>query len=213
MTVYTGTLHNFNITSTLADYVVPVNINNIAPGNYKMQMTYTNITAMVRESSGVTFPYNSTGNEISITAGANGSGTAQTTSSYYWFYNWIISSGCFSNRVPVLATVTSSPSVTASANITAVCNGGSVTLTATSSNPNYTYTWTPGNITGSSITVNPTATTTYLVNAQDNTGCAAIDEVDVNVLPASATVTTSTTEICVSDSRVLSLNPSTGYGT
>ncbi len=102
--VYTGTLHNFSITTALAEYTIPVNIA-VAPGNYKMVMTSTGISALVRESGGVTFPYNAPSGSISITAGSNGVGAAQTTSAYYWFYNWVLSSGCESPRTLVTATI------------------------------------------------------------------------------------------------------------
>ncbi len=106
--LYTGTLYNFNVTTALARYTIPVNIT-VPPGNYKMVMTYTGLSNMVRESSGVTFPYNSPNGEVSITAGANGTATAQTTTAYYWFYNWVIGTGCESARQLVTATVNPIP--------------------------------------------------------------------------------------------------------
>lgn len=118
--LYTGTLHNFNITTTLTEYTVPVNIT-VPAGNFKMGMTYTGINNMVRESSGVTFPYNAPSGILSITAGANGTGTAQTTSSYYWFYNWILATGCESPRTAVLATVNAIPGLAATAGGGPVC--------------------------------------------------------------------------------------------
>lgn len=185
--LYTGTLHNFTITNALADYVIPVNIN-VAPGNYKMGMTFTNITSMVRESGGVTFPYNAPSSAISITAGANGSAGAQTTSAYYWFYNWVISTGCSSTRTAVIATVTSAPTVTVSPNVIQ-CEGSSTVLTASSINdPNYTYTWNPGGFVGSTYLVTPAVTTTYTLTAVDssggaNNGCQDIQTVTVTVTP------------------------------
>jgi hypothetical protein len=106
--LFSGTSHSFSITTSLADYLIPVNIA-VPIGNYKMVMTYSGINNMVRESTGVSFPYNSPGNEVSITAGANGSGTAQTTSAYYWFYNWVISKGCESGRTAITATIDNDP--------------------------------------------------------------------------------------------------------
>lgn len=107
--LYTGTLYNFNITTALAEYTIPVNIT-LPPGaNYKMVMTATGVNTLVRESSGVTFPYSSPSNSVNITAGANGTGTAQTTSAYYWFYSWVVSAGCVSARTPVVATINNTP--------------------------------------------------------------------------------------------------------
>lgn len=139
--LYTGTAHTFAIGTTLTVYTVPVNIT-LPPGNYKMAMTYSGITNLVRESGGVTFPYTAPSNAVSITAGANGAGTAQTTTSYYWFYNWVVSSGCESPRTPVTATVTPPATATATASgSTAICQGSSVTLNASPTGAGYNYQW------------------------------------------------------------------------
>ncbi len=81
--LYSGITHAFSVTATATEYRIPANIT-VAPGDYKMVMTSTGINQLVRESSGVTFPYTGPSGAISITAGANGTGTAQTTSAYYW---------------------------------------------------------------------------------------------------------------------------------
>lgn len=47
------------------------------------------------------------------------------------------------------------------------------------------YTWTPGNLTGASVTVNPTATTVYTVTAT-NGFCSATENVTVTVNPVTA---------------------------
>ena len=51
-----------------------------------------------------------------------------------------------------------------------ICKGQTVTLTATGAN---SYVWSPGNLTGASITVAPTATTTYSVTGTNQLGCKA----------------------------------------
>ncbi|MBS1777237.1 MAG: T9SS type A sorting domain-containing protein [Bacteroidetes bacterium] len=102
--LFSGPVYSFNVGTTSAAVTVPVNIT-VPPGNYKMVMSATGVGNLVRESGGVTFPYTALSNAISITAGANGAGTAQTTSAYYWFYAWNISVGCEGTRVPVTATV------------------------------------------------------------------------------------------------------------
>ena len=54
------------------------------------------------------------------------------------------------------------------------CSNGTtqpLTFSATSGNPAYTFSWSPGGSTGSSISVTPAATTEYTVTAQDNAGC------------------------------------------
>lgn len=61
-----------------------------------------------------------------------------------------------------------------------VCNGTSATLTATGG---VSYLWTPGGATTASITVNPTATTLYIVTVTGANGCTATDTVKVTILP------------------------------
>lgn len=77
----------------------------------------------------------------------------------------------------VTATITEPPQLTATvtATPTAVCVGSPVTLicNVTGGNPAYSYTWNPGNLTGNSQTLTPTATTTYSVDVTDANGCTA----------------------------------------
>ncbi|MCC5686419.1 hypothetical protein, partial [Klebsiella pneumoniae] len=68
---------------------------------------------------------------------------------------------CASPRQVVTATVSAAPTITAQASTPVICGNGSTNLSVTSENANYTYVWTPGNLTGAQQTVNPTATTTY----------------------------------------------------
>ncbi|GAB4138644.1 MAG: hypothetical protein Fur0041_13670 [Bacteroidia bacterium] len=78
----------------------------------------------------------------------------------------------------VTVTVTAAPPITVS-NDTALCNGGVATLTASGA---ATYTWQPGNLTGSSITVTPGSTTTYTVTGNTN-NCISTDQVTVTISP------------------------------
>ncbi|QQR94667.1 MAG: hypothetical protein IPJ93_12810 [Bacteroidota bacterium] len=120
---------------------------------------------LIRETSGITYPYTSPSSNVVITSGYI-SGT--TFSTYYWFYDWQISTGCEGVRVPIVATVNPSPAVNIAVQYPTLCTGQSATLTASSSNPDYTYSWTPGG-SGASIVVAPGTTTTYTLNAIDNT--------------------------------------------
>lgn len=78
----------------------------------------------------------------------------------------------------VTVTVTPSPPLTMS-NDTAFCAGGSATLTASGST---TYSWQPGNLTGPSVAVNPSTTTTYTVIGNNN-NCISVDSVTVTIIP------------------------------
>lgn len=60
------------------------------------------------------------------------------------------------------------------------CDGGSTTFTATGGG---SYAWTPGGMTDSVITVNPSTTTSYTVTVTNAQGCSGTSQVDVIVYP------------------------------
>lgn len=78
----------------------------------------------------------------------------------------------------VLVQVTSAPPIVASAD-TALCNGGSATLTVSGA---ATYSWSPGPLAGDSVVVSPVNTTTYVVTGNTN-NCLSTDTVIVTVAP------------------------------
>ncbi len=61
-----------------------------------------------------------------------------------------------------------------------ICLGENATLACSGAS---TYSWTPGNLTGASISVTPNATTTYTVLATTAAGCEATTQVTVAVNP------------------------------
>lgn len=77
--------------------------------------------------------------------------------------------------------VMAAPIINATATPNVVCAGNSVTL---NSGGNATsYTWSNGLGSNSSITINPTTTTTYYVTATGSNGCIATDDIVVTVNP------------------------------
>lgn len=92
--------------------------------------------------------------------------------------------GCSSPPLVIKVNVNPPLNVTAS-NDAAICIGDSVKISAAGSGGNggpYTYTWTPGMQTGSSLTVKPLVSTTYIVTIKDNCGTpTATDSVRVNI--------------------------------
>jgi gliding motility-associated-like protein/uncharacterized repeat protein (TIGR01451 family) len=99
-----------------------------------------------------------------------------TVTTTYTIYG--AAAGCTTTALFTL-TVNTTPTVTASSNPTAVCIGGSATLTA---NGATNYTWTPGALTGTSVVVTPTSTTSYTVNGA-NGNCSGMTAVTVIVNP------------------------------
>lgn len=151
----------------------------LPPGFYNIGLEYTGLT-LVRESSGINYPYNAPSGVLSIVEGAL-SFTSGSQSSYYWFYNWTISKpGCPSERVAVEAVI-SEPVSDAGMNDT-ICAGDAATLTAANGTG---WNWSTGDTTQ---TINPTpaSNNTYSLTITDAYGCTGTpDFVDVvvNVLP------------------------------
>jgi gliding motility-associated-like protein len=91
-----------------------------------------------------------------------------------------------------VSTVTLRPS----ARPATICAGENVALSVIAVGGTLTsYTWNPGNISGTSITVSPVATTTYTISGKDAFGCDAFASILVTVKPipnAAFTVTPAT---------------------
>jgi hypothetical protein len=151
-----------------------------------------------------------------ITGGALGTGTSTL---HYFVYNMNTTTGCSGARVPVVATVIAPPAITVASTASTLCNGESTTLSVTSSNPSYSYTWMPGNISGASTVVTPSSNTVYSLTAIDSSGgtyntCVtqASTAIVVNPVPTAITVTPSSAAICLGSSQVLTATGGTVGG-
>lgn len=103
--------------------------------------------------------------------------------------------------------------MTAAANPVAVCPGTAVQLTATATTGILSsYIWTPGTLSGQSVTVSPTTTTTYTVNGTNAMGCTASAQVTVNVNPVPPAPLVTVTPICSGSTATLQIqSPQAGY--
>lgn len=105
--------------------------------------------------------------------------------------------------------VNPSPPMTTSANPATVCSGGSAVLTAAGAN---TYVWMPGNMTGSSITVNPTTTITYTVTGTTTGGCTGTSTVTVNIFaPTIISLTSNPASVCAGGTVTLDASGAISY--
>lgn len=112
---------------------------------------------------------------------------------------WPAGSGCGSSTSPpVMVTVNQSP-VADAGNTTSVCTGGCTTLTGTGG---VTYSWQPGNLSGSSVNVCPPGTTTYTLYVVDANGCSDSDMVQVNISIPAVTASPSVS-VCNGNSTIL----------
>jgi hypothetical protein len=108
--------------------------------------------------------------------------------------------GCLDTETAVV-TVNSLPTLTVTPASATICAGSSTSFTATGAS---TYTWTPGSVTGSTVSVSPGSTITYTVTGTDGNGCVntATAPVTVNALPT-ITVTPSAVSVCIGSSATL----------
>ena len=116
--------------------------------------------------------------------------------------------GTISDTIIQQITVNPLPNVTASANPTSICVGGSSILSASGAN---TYNWS-NNMTGSQITVSPATSSTYTVTGTNLNGCTntATVSITVNALP-SININANPQYICTGNSTVLSASGATSY--
>ncbi|MFN0189395.1 MAG: hypothetical protein ACKVQV_11910, partial [Bacteroidia bacterium] len=197
---YTGTTTVVNSGTPSIAQTVPVNFNIPAGTNYVIGFA-SNPNTWRGNITNFPYPFLLPG-ILNIQGSSFGTSPGTTLIYQYYFYNWVVTTGCESSRTAVAATVTTPPAITVSPNAT-LCDGQSTTLTVTSSNdPDYSYVWAPSGFNGASYPVNPSATSTYTVTATDttagpNSGCATLGSVTVTVNPVPLIdATPSTINVC-----------------
>jgi hypothetical protein len=133
----------FNVTGAPVGSIPPTTLNlnfNIAPGtNYKIRPGFTGITGLLFEPSASApggnygYPYVVPGvlsiNHSTLTAAPTNTVRLDL---YYYFFDWNVTAGCESPRVPVVATVDAVPSISGLAPNYLV-NDAAVTITGTPS--------------------------------------------------------------------------------
>lgn len=117
------------------------------------------------------------------------------------------SSGCGSSSATTCFSVFPQSSVSATASNDSLCTGSSATLTASGAT---TYTWYPGGLTGSSIVVTPTTSTSYVVVGSNGPICQSTQTINISVFPASIGIT-GNTNICAGTSATLTASGASSY--
>ena len=133
--------------------------------------------------------------------------TVSPTSSTTYTLNGTSAQGCVANPVTQAVTAYSLPVLSISGSNT-VCLGSSVILTGSGAN---TYTWNSSQNT-STISVNPSSTTTYSLNGLSSDGClgnTAVRTVSTIALPIVAI--TGNTSICVGQTATLAVTGASSY--
>ncbi|MDO8998244.1 MAG: hypothetical protein Q7W45_00655, partial [Bacteroidota bacterium] len=104
--------------------------------------------------------------------------------------------------------VTPIPTVNAVASNTAICSGNSTTLTGSGAT---SYTWNPGALNGTTISVTPLVNTTYTLTGS-NGACTSTITLSIIVNPnPTITAVTSPTNICSGSSATLTSSGATSY--
>lgn len=142
---------------------VPMNVFLAADNAYEIgQGAAINLN---RNTTGAVYPY--TSSAISIT------GNTFNQVYYYFYYNWQISSGCQSARMPVVANVAPQPNVNLGAD-TSLCAATSFVLNA--GNLGSTYLWSDAS---SSQMLNATVSDNYIVTVTNSFNCSASDSISI----------------------------------
>jgi len=181
--------------------VITLNWNIPAGEGYKLMVSGT--PNLYYNTTGVSYPYHAPG-ICKIT------GLYSGHTNYTFFYDFVVKSPDLvakSSRVPVTATVTTTISVNASASQNSICQGQSVTLSATGAT---TYSWSPGGLSGSSVVVSPSSTTNYSVTGT-TAGCTGIANVSIAVTPIPVVSISGPGSICTGSSATLTASGAASY--
>jgi len=129
-------------------------------------------------------------------------------------YTAVATMGCAgpsSYTSAVQVSVVPGPSLTV--NQPTICLGSSASFTASGSTPNSTYTWTPGNLNGQSVTYTPNVTTNYTVVSTSSIGCISSATSAINVIVTSPVSMSLPANLCQGATATFSANAlgATGY--
>ena len=124
-------------------------------------------------------------------------------------YTTVVSDGTCSGIGTISIATNPNPTITVSATSSMVCQGDPVTITVTGGN---NYTWTPGNLSGASVTVNPTAPTAYVVIGDNSFGCTSSTNQVVITNPSPTVVLSANTNfICSGDPVTITVSGASSY--
>lgn len=125
-------------------------------------------------------------------------------------YSYTNNLNCLITITQQIEVVNSTFTASINASSTQVCSGQTVTLTAISSSP-ATYSWNPGNLTGTSISPVINSNTFFTLTATNAQGCVATSSLNVNVTPITIGLTPSSTSLCSGQSVILSASGANTY--
>lgn len=188
----------------------------ISCGNYSNCLAYTVLQNPIVNISGVSTICNGASTTLNASSGQsyNWSNNATTqsiniTPSTNTIYTVTVTTtnGCTASSSKTV-NVLSAPTITFNGN-TNICAGQSTIISAYGGE-NCSYVWSNGLGSGSSKTVAPTSSTTYVVTVTGANGCSSVSAITVNVNPTPSALISGSTSICLGQSMLLT---ATGGGT
>jgi gliding motility-associated-like protein len=122
-------------------------------------------------------------------------------------------SGCTSTYPVNISMLPSPTTITATATPATVCSGSPTQLSVTATGAALaTYSWLPGSVSGATVSVSPTVTTTYTVLGLDAAGCPYSRQVTVVVNQNPAAPVVPSIQVCQGSQAVLAVqSPQAGY--
>lgn len=124
---------------------------------------------------------------------------------------------CPSLSDQLVVTINPRPTVAATPLTPSICNGSSVSLTASSSIASSTFSWSPAtglsSSSGATVSASPTSTTTYTVTGTaPTTGCSNTANVTVTLNPSPTVTIPTPSAICAGGSTTLTATGAGGLG-
>lgn len=117
-------------------------------------------------------------------------------------------SSCTTNSVVTIA-VSPNPTLITSISPATVCAGRNTTLHASGAT---NYTWLPGNVNGSSVTIMPTTNLVYTLTGQNATFCSDTVTLAINVIPTPTVVANvNPTVLCLGESATITVSGANTY--
>jgi hypothetical protein len=117
-------------------------------------------------------------------------------------------SGCTTTET-VSLNIIQNPTLNTSISNNSICEGSQATLEATGTAVNYT--WLPGSLNSSSITVSPSVSTIYTVTGED-LGCTTTETINLSIIQnPTITISSSSSTLCVGQSATLIAIGATSY--
>ncbi|MBI3518755.1 MAG: gliding motility-associated C-terminal domain-containing protein [Bacteroidetes bacterium] len=165
-------------------------------------------------SVSVTSPSICSGNSATLTAsgatnytwsqGAQTTGSIVVTPTTTSSYTVTGSNGACTNSISTTVSVTATPTLIA--NSVTICPAQTASLTASGAT---TYTWNPGNVTGSSYTISPASNTTVSVTGANGV-CTSFKTVSVTI-GSGISISVNNPTICIGQTALLTANGATTY--